>query len=1052
MRSVTQVHLVDAGAETDRALARAVAAARGASGLAPVTVASATPYAALLLRRAWGRRAAATGAGGPRCAGAGGGGPHGAGTGFANLRFVPFTGLAAALGGPPLRRDGHRPLTPPVERAAVRVALGRHPGHLGPLGSEAAAGGLLTAFRRLRRLDAGGPPARSRGRHAEVRSMYATFRGVVAGHHDAEDRARSAAAAVAAGEPHTLDAGHVVLHLPGTLSPAETELVARLADLGRLSAVLATTGDPVADEPVLALAGTLGRLTGTTVRGGTDPRSGRGGVATDPLIVSAPDPEEEIREAVRLMLDRASSGGVAFHHMAILYADPEPYATIADQVLAEAGVLRHGPGPRRLGDSVAGRALVGLLELAAEGPDPLGIERWLAGTPATDPGAFPRGPGGSGPDHLVERLAAELQPPVPATWASLATWARSLLDTYLDPEGGPDPWPDPEMESFHRLHLALDAIAGIDRIGVPADLAAFRAEVAQELGAPSGGGERFGEGMFVGPLGSTSGAAFDTVAVVGMAEGRYPPRPAPDPFLGAALAPGGAEAARRHHLLAVASARNVILSFPRGDSRSGRRHLPSPWLLEAASRRAGHPLPAGALAATAGFPWFRFVSSFEETLAGSASPASVVEAELRSLHGWRSAGHRLEAHPIVVARPGLAAGLELTRGRASHRLTRFDGLCGPHTPGSTSTTEPDPAGPVSVSVTALERWAACPFRSFLHDVLGVAEPEPPPDTGGPGPADRGMLLHAVLAEFIAAAPPRLGPGQPWTREERDLMRDLAERLCDRHERRWRPGRPDRGGGTGPANRSPAWEVERRRIVRSAVEFLDADEEVRRTLGVVPHRDGVEVGFGRPSDPLPGPTIATSRGPVALRGRIDRIDRSPDGRRLVVYDYKTGRSVRADASEALARGTGLQLPAYAVAAASALAPGEAGGTVGDRGAGGDEAGAQGAGPAALYWPVGPSARRRPDLSGFDAVGPEIVRRLEEPVAVIVGAMSDGLYPAVADDTRRSGRGSSCAACGYRRLCAATRGAPWERKSLDPAAAPYVGLSARESTAGPGTEPA
>lgn len=1032
---MTQVHLVGAGAETDRALARAVAGARRTSALAPVTVASATPYAALLLRRAWGRRAA--GAGGSRPAEAG----------FANLRFVPFAGLAAALGTPRLRREGHPPLTPPVERAAVRVALGRHSGRLGPLGSEAAAGGLLAAFRRLRRLGPADLPVPSRDRYAEVRSIYATYRGVVGGHHDAEDRARSAAAAVAAGEPHTLDAGHVVLHLPGTLSPAETELVARLAELGRLSAVLATTGDPVADAPVLALAGTLERLTGTTVSGGSDPPPGRGaGAATGPLIVSAPDPEEEIRESVRLMLARASSGRVAFHHMAILYADPEPYATIADQVLAEAGVLRHGPGPRRLGDSVAGRALVGLLELAAEGPDPFGIERWLAGTPATDPGAFPRGPGGSGPDHLVERLAAELQPPVPATWASLATWARSLLDTYLDAQRSPDPWPEPEVESLHRLHLALDAIAAIDRIGLPADLAAFRAEIDQELAAPSGGGARFGEGIFVGPLGSTSGAALDTVAVVGMAEGRYPPRPAPDPFLEAPLASGGVEAVRRHHLLAVTSAPNVILSFPRGDSRSGRRHLPSPWLIEAASLRAGRPLTAGALGATSSFPWFHFVSSFEETLAGSACPASVVEAELRALHRWRSAGRRLEEHPIVVARPGLAAGIELTRGRASHHLTRFDGLCGPHTPGSTTAGELGAAGPVSVPVTALERWAACPFRSFLHDVLGVAEPGSPPDASGPGPADRGMLLHAVLAEFIAAVPPRVDPGQPWTRRERGLMHDIAERLCDRHEHRWRAGSSDRGGGTGPANRSPAWEVERRRIVRSAVEFLDADEEVRRTLGVVPHPDGVEVGFGRPSDPLPGPTIATSRGPVALRGRIDRIDRSPDGRRLVVYDYKTGRSTRAGASEALARGTGLQLPAYAIAAASARPPGGTGG------ASGDGTGAEGAPPAALYWPVGPSARRRPDLSGFDAVGPDIVRRLEEPVAVIVGAMSDGLYPAVADDARRSGRGSSCAACGYRRLCAATRGAPWERKSLDPAAAPYVGLSARESTAGPGTEPA
>ena len=85
---------------------------------------------------------------------------------------------------------------------------------------------------------------------------------------------------------------------------------------------------------------------------------------------------------------------------------------------------------------------------------------------------------------------------------------------------------------------------------------------------------------------------------------------------------------------------------------------------------------------------------------------------------------------------------------------------------------------------------------------------------------------------------------------------------------------------------------------------------------------VELHFGDEGAPLVGITTSGGRA-ITFKGSIDRVDRSPDGHTLAVYDYKTGKASSFDklkkaieAGDITAGGTKLQLPIYALAARAA----------------------------------------------------------------------------------------------------------------------------------------
>ena len=149
----------------------------------------------------------------------------------------------------------------------------------------------------------------------------------------------------------------MVVHLLPDLTTGEADLVQALATRGRLLVNIGLTGDPDADGPVLA----------------AHARAGIAVVEVDPVepacaarIVSASDPDDEVRAAVRLVTQWMQEG-VQLGRVAVLYGNADPYARLVHEQLAAAGIPLNGTPVRALGDMLLGRTLRALLALPDRG-------------------------------------------------------------------------------------------------------------------------------------------------------------------------------------------------------------------------------------------------------------------------------------------------------------------------------------------------------------------------------------------------------------------------------------------------------------------------------------------------------------------------------------------------------------------------------------------------------------------------------------------------------------------------------------------------------------
>jgi hypothetical protein len=187
----------------------------------------------------------------------------------------------------------------------------------------------------------------------------------------------------------------------------------------------------------------------------------------------------------------------------------------------------------------------------------------------------------------------------------------------------------------------------------------------------------------------------------------------------------------------------------------------------------------------------------------------------------------------------------------------------------------------------------------------------------------------------------------------------------------------------------------RTIEADLEQFLIEDNDFRQQTRAIP--DGFEVA-------VPEATIAG----VMTRGRVDRIDRTPDGRRSWVVDYKTGSSYGTKDitdNDPLLGGTKLQLPWYAAAAGDA------------------------AEVTALYWFI-------TQKGGFKKVAypatPGGDDRFRRTVTAIVEGIAGGVFPAVpGDEDTWRGSFENCAYCDFRRICSIRRDVAFGEKLNDPA---------------------
>jgi ATP-dependent helicase/nuclease subunit B len=1033
------LRLVPYGQPAVEALREAIAAAKGGDPLQPVTVAVPSNYAGLSLRRALGST----------------------GRGLVNVRFIVLPRIAELLGSPALAEQKKRPLTSPVRAEAVRAAVAADPGIFGPVREHAATERSLEAtFRDLRRAPEGtlkSVRAQSE-RAAQVVRLFRAFRELTRDYYDEEDLALAAAQAVRATSLALRDIGHVVVYLPRRLSPAEQTLLEALAAAGRLTVLVGLTGDPAADALPRQMAAQLEHALGQATE------SAAAGSPVKTHVLTTTDAEEEVRAVIRLILERLAQG-TPLHRIAVLYRAAQPYALLAQEQFQAAGVAFNGPGVRALAQTLSGRTLLGLLRLRETDFRRDALMDWLSGAPVIEKaGGWPapaqrweqlsRAAGVTrGASQWRERLAAHrrslenerrdrealeeasegyirrldadiehverlsrfvdeltrlLDPREAKSWPDLADWARGLLERYLGGEGHRREWPEAEIESHRAVTQLLDSLAALNELRPRIDEATFRRALERELEAPAGKAGRFGEGVFIGRIADAVGTSFDIVYVLGMTAGLMPPRGRDDPLLPdrermaageeMPLRTSRLDEERREYLAALAAAPERVLLYPRADVRGQRGKLPSRWLLEEASRLEGKTLYSSDLDPPPSREWLTVVPSFQAALGGGGEPASEQEYDLRSLLRWGGTGTTITSHYLVQGTPALKSGLAADIGRQSARLTRWDGLV----PGITETA---PSQERPASPTALQNWAACPFRYLLGNILRVAETERPEETLTISAKDRGTLLHQALETFIRESNPRSSPDQPWSAGERARLQETGGRLCDEAE------------AAGITGKRLLWRLERERILRDLAGFLDADEEMRREKGCLPI--AVEMGFGMGTAGSRPPALVSLAGgrTVALRGKVDRVDRAPDSPRLLVFDYKSGSAgyySRLD-KDPVKRGRLLQLPIYALAARQSY---------------GDALAVE-----AYYWFVGEDQNY--ERRGYD-VDDAVLAGFQEALGVILDGISSGLFPARPGKAMRDTY-ENCNLCPYDRVCPGNRSRLWERKRSAPDLKRYLEMA-------------
>ncbi|MBP2649737.1 MAG: addB [Firmicutes bacterium] len=232
------------------------------------------------------------------------------------------------------------------------------------------------------------------------------------------------------------------------------------------------------------------------------------------------------------------------------------------------------------------------------------------------------------------------------------------------------------------------------------------------------------------------------------------------------------------------------------------------------------------------------------------------------------------------------------------KLSRYNGLVG----GLESIVKPDKY----YSITALEAYAACPFRYLASQVLKLGEWEVQDEETG---ADViGTLYHSVLALFMRE---HLGE-RLWPEHLDDYYAEIKAALDNSAKRLMSQGKIISGKW---------WSYRRIHLLRALRRWLDFEVAEQGSEGLAFTPAWLEWGFGLPvTDDMDG---ASTRSPlkigqagtaIELVGKVDRVDRSGDT--LAIIDYK--RKTCPQFSD-LDNGLDLQAALYIMAVEQLLCP-------------------------------------------------------------------------------------------------------------------------------------
>ncbi|MCB9357367.1 MAG: PD-(D/E)XK nuclease family protein [Calditrichaeota bacterium] len=461
-------------------------------------------------------------------------------------------------------------------------------------------------------------------------------------------------------------------------------------------------------------------------------------------------------------------------------------------------------------------------------------------------------------------------------------------------------------EEFADIALQLDQTVLLDRAGVRCTPDGIRNFMTVVLTTP---GKRFGTFGRNQPLVAAReqcfGVTFDMLAIPGCNEGVIPRTDTQDPLLldsdrdslnkqAENRVPLRREwEARERFWFAVlqSSARKTLYFYASRADDQGRPQLLSPYLMEVLRAQCGEAVDAAPDELFMNHSLCRFAPA--HPLAGSRDHA-ISEAEFHRnalnlaleqqdtvylAELWQNAEFKL-IHEAERSRFGT-----LQFGKHEGYLTETDvrqQLA--HRISATQTT----------SVTALEEYWKCPFRYFVHRELEAYAPE---SVSGLEPVTRrdfGTLLHKILQKYHGERidKPHSEEHFDWT----DLQRTAEEELK----------RFGRTHSTGPL-------YMQQRLRNEVFSTLKAYHDHLLGQSGAWNTRFVEASFGQNQAPFPEPLILSTKDgeQIRVQGRIDRLDESADSKKILLTDYKTGKTPNKTSRSARRR---LQLGVYAELAA------------------------------------------------------------------------------------------------------------------------------------------
>lgn len=502
---------------------------------------------------------------------------------------------------------------------------------------------------------------------------------------------------------------------------------------------------------------------------------------------------------------------------------------------------------------------------------------------------------------FVHRLVQQLLDLVPrrASIQTMAARARTFIETF----GPVDPPPEKGPEAERTLDEAARGVLWqrVDRLAeVPVHYEASGPRLAQLL-------RRWLRGQYVRaehprpgtahvvPLESAAYGDRSHLFVVGMDSDTLSTAAVEDALL------------RDHDRRALGDALEGVLAEQRGAPDDAQ------WRHEQALARHAGPLSLYTRVfdverGEERFPAPLFLQLEEATGTQAAPPRSFLPTAevhpLSDLEAWLAAyrARGETADPAPSARAALAThypwieqGEAARAARAADTYTVHDGLLDAGAYPTLDFLGDDYDGP-PMSAGRLETFAATPYLYFLKYVLGVEPLDEPALDDEPwlNALRRGSILHDTFEAFLRQLdePPRPS-------HEALLTGTLDARI---EEEASRVAPPSEG----------VKEAARRQLLADAQVFLRSEVERGGTHTPLHH----EVGFGygayrRHEGDFGELSLSVDGRTLPLRGRIDRVDRRPDGT-LAVWDYKTGRRSSFDEGDPLKDGAQLQWALYAYA--------------------------------------------------------------------------------------------------------------------------------------------